>query len=303
MAAQTPPNVPNTAEAIFDLSRGRQALLSVTQPALGALLALGHLPSTRVIVLGLVAASAGYLTVFSLNDVLDVRADAAALEAGKAEVDGYDIDTVFLRHPLARGDLTRSFSVAWVVGLGALSAVCAYLLAPLCLALFAVAVALEALYCSMRSVTWLKTVISGLMVSVGGLAGWAAVAPLSAAAAPFFAFLVMWEIGGRNLPNDLADLTADSAVGLATVATVFGARVSAIATAWVAVATLISVTLLRQSLGVTLASLAFGVWTMGLPAVALVRTPTSAQAGRYFNRASLLPALAFVATLAGVLAR
>jgi len=303
VSAQDAASAPTIGEAVFDLSRGRQALLSVAQPALGALLALGHLPAPRVIVLGLLAASAGYLAVFSLNDVLDVKADEAALDAGRAEADGYDIDTVYLRHPLARGDISRSLSITWVAGLGTVGAVLAYLLAPLCLALFAGAVVLEVLYCSLRSVTWLKTVISGLMVGVGGLAGWAAVAPFTFAAVPFFLFLALWEMGGRNLPNDLADLAADRAVGLTTVATVFGARVSAIATACVAAATLIALVWLGQPLAVTLVSLGLGVWAMGLPALALLRTPTSEQAGRYFNRASLLPALAFAASLVGILAR
>jgi 4-hydroxybenzoate polyprenyltransferase len=303
VAAQEAASASTLAEAIFDLSRGRQALLSVAQPALGALLATGHLPSTRVVVLGLVAASAGFLAVFSLNDVLDVRVDSAALAAGKGEFNGYDIDAAFLRHPLARGDLSRSFSVAWVAGLGMVSAVFAYLLAPVCLALFAAAVALEVLYCSLRSVTWLKAVISGLMVGVGGLAGWAAVAPLSAAAIPFFAFLAFWEIGGRNLPNDLADLIPDTAVGLTTVATIFGAGISARATAWMTAATLVALLLLGQPLWVSAASLAFGVWAMGVPVWGLVRNPSSAQAGRYFNRASLLPALVFAVALVGVLAR
>jgi 4-hydroxybenzoate polyprenyltransferase len=303
VSSQDEASAPTIAKAVFDLSRGRQALLSVAQPALGALLAIGHLPAPRVMGLGLVAATAGYLAVFSLNDVLDVKVDEAALDAGKAEAEGYDIDTVFLRHPLARGDLSRSFSIAWVVSLGALGAVLAYLLAPVCLALFAAAVVLEVLYCSLRSVTWLKTVVSGLMVGVGGLAGWAAVAPITLAAMPFFVFLVLWEIGGRNLPNDLADLAADRAVGLTTVATVFGARASATATGFVVAGTLIVLALLGQPLVVTLVSLGLGVWAMGLPATVLARTPTSEQAGLYFNRASLLPALAFAASLVGILAR
>src|SRR5664279_1691357 len=157
------------------------------------------------------------------------------MDAGKAEAQGYDIDTVFLRHPLARGDLSRSFSIAWVASLGALGAVLAYLLAPVCLALFAAAVVLEVLYCSLRSVTWLKTVVSGLMVGVGGLAGWAAVAPITPSAITFFAFLAFWEIAGRNLPNDLADVGPDSRTGIRTVATVFGERASALAIMWGAV--------------------------------------------------------------------
>ncbi len=285
------------AEAIFDLSRGRQALLSVAQPAIGALLALGRIPSAHTVVLGLIAASTGYLAVFSLNDVLDRRVDERALREGKAEFEGYDIDTAFERHPLARGDLSFATSVAWVGSLGVVSAVCAFVLAPACLALFGLAVALEAFYCSLRSVTWTKTIISGLMVGVGGLAGWVAVAPLSARAVPFFAFLGLWEIGGRNLPNDLSDLAADSRVGIRTVATVFGPVASARATAVVAWATLVPLAFMTDSYAVALASIVLGIWALALPSLALVRSPESSQAGAFFNRASLLPALVFVPVL------
>jgi 4-hydroxybenzoate polyprenyltransferase len=299
VADETLGRVRATAAAIVDLSRTRQALLSVAQPALAAVIALQGLPSARQMALGLVAAGAGFLAVFSLNDVLDRRVDEASLPAGKGVVDGYDIDTAFVRHPLARGDLSLRISVTWVVGLGLVSAVCAYLLSPLCLALFAVAVLLEVGYCALRSVTWLKTVVSGLMVGVGGMAGWAAVARFSLAALPVFAFLALWEIGGRNLPNDLADVKSDSKVGIRTVATVFGAQVSARTTFRVALATLVALATMRQPLAVTAISLALGVWAMGLPAVELLRSPTSREAGRYFNRASLLPALVFVAALGG----
>jgi 4-hydroxybenzoate polyprenyltransferase len=294
---------PGVVRAVLDLSRARQAMLSVAQPALGALLALGHLPAPRVVALGLVAAATGFLAVFSLNDVFDMRSDVGALEVGKAEVEGYDIDTMFLRHPLARGDLSRRFSLVWVIGLGVLSAVCAYALAPLCLVALAAAVALEAVYCALRSRTWMKTAVSGLMVAVGGLAGWIAVAPLSPAALPFLSFLALWEIGGRNLPNDLSDMAADRAVGLTTVATVFGPRKSALSTAWIGAAAIAALGLTMRSPTTMLASVGLGIWAMGVPSVALVRTPTSAQAGRYFNRASLLPALVFLVALVSVSVR
>jgi 4-hydroxybenzoate polyprenyltransferase len=288
--------------AVFDLSRGRQALLSVAQPALGAVVALGALPPLRTVVLGLVAATAGYLAVFSLNDVLDRRVDARALGAGKAEAVGFDLDTAFTRHPLARGDLTFRTSVAWVGALAAVSAVCAYLLAPVCLLYFAVAIALEVVYCALRSVTWTKTIVSGFMVAVGGLAGWAAVAPMTRAALPFFAFLCLWEIAGRNLPNDLADLGPDSLTGLRTVATVFGPRVSAVATLVGAVATTAVLATIAAPLPVRVASVAAGALLMGVPAIILVGRPTSAQAGSYFNVASLLPAVVFGLALLALVA-
>ena len=102
------------ASALFDLARGRQALLSVAQPALGACIALGRLPDPRVVVVGLVAATAGYLAVFSLNDVLDPRVDELSLAAGKDAAPDDDVDTVVLRHPLAQGVLSRGVALAWV---------------------------------------------------------------------------------------------------------------------------------------------------------------------------------------------
>jgi 4-hydroxybenzoate polyprenyltransferase len=64
-----------TAAILFDFSRGRQALLSIAQPALGGLLAAGAFPRPRVVLLGLVAAAAGQLCVFAFNDLLDVGID------------------------------------------------------------------------------------------------------------------------------------------------------------------------------------------------------------------------------------
>lgn len=276
-------------------------MLSVAQPALGALLALGGLPDARTVGLGLVAATCGYLAVFSLNDVLDRRADERALPEGKAEIDGYDLDTAYLRHPLACGELPAWAGYVWVAGLAAVAAVIAWVLAPACLVLFAASVALEVVYCLLRSVTWAKTVVSGVMVGVGGLAGWVAVSPLDGRAAAFFAFLALWEVAGRNLPNDLADVEADARVGIRTVATVFGWRASAVATAAGGVATLAALAFTPLPMPAKAASLGFGAWAMAFPAARLAARPSPRLAGEYFNRASLLPALVFLPALAAAL--
>lgn len=305
-AAVTDNRSPGTLlAAIVDLSRTRQALLSVAQPALGAVLALGRLPDTRTMLLGLVAATCGYLAVFSLNDVLDRRVDARALAAGKADFEGFDLDTAFVRHPLARGDISYRLALAWVATLALVSGVCAYLLSPICLVLFAAAVTLEVVYCMLRGVTWAKTFVSGAMVGVGGLAGWAAVAPIGARALPFFVFLAVWEIAGRNLPNDLADLPADSRTGIKTVATVLGPRVSANAIIVGTFGIAVSVTLLRMPLSATASCIGVALWLMAAPTWNLVREPASDKAAAYFNRASLLPAimLPIVILTTGALAR
>lgn len=91
---QAPSHVLRTGyfSLLFDLSRGKQALLSVSQPVLGAILALGQMPDARIMIIGLVAAVTGYFAVFSLNDVLDYKIDREALKVGKAEVADGDID-------------------------------------------------------------------------------------------------------------------------------------------------------------------------------------------------------------------
>lgn len=286
--------------ALVDLSRARQALLSVAQPALGAVLAAGGLPDRRTMVLGLIAATTGFLAVFSLNDVFDRRVDARALAAGKAEFEGHDLDTAFMRHPLARGGLSLRQAALWVALLGACSAIASALLNPVCLLLLAIAVALEGVYCALRSVTWAKTFISGVMVAVGGLAGWVAVRPPDAGAMAFLVFLVVWEIAGRNLPNDLADVGADSRTSLTTVATVFGGGVSARAVAAGSTLAVLALGLLPMPKAASVAAVAVGVWIMAVPATRLVANPVSAEAGRYFNRASLLPALVLPIAIAAL---
>jgi len=253
------------------------------------------MPGARVVAIGLVAAWAGFFAVFSLNDVLDRRVDAAALRAGKAEVDGYDLDAAFLRHPLAQGALSLRLSLVWVAGLVLVAAAGAWLLGPQCLGLFAVAVALEVVYCGLRSVTWAKTIVSGVMVGCGGLAGWAAVAPLHWSALPVFVFLALWEIGCRNLANDLADLGPDRAVGIRTVATTFGPAVATRANLAVATAVLLTVPFLGLSGWGLAAALASGAFLVAWPAVRLYRDPSSARAGWYFNVASLYPVAVLLA--------
>jgi 4-hydroxybenzoate polyprenyltransferase len=284
------------AAAVFDMSRGRQALLSIAQPVLCVLIALGRLPGVRVAVLGTIAALAGELAVYSLNDVLDYRADAESLKAGKGDVQGFDIDTAFERHPIAHGHVSLSLGIAWVTFLCAVFSVSAWLLSPLCLLFFGVAVGLQVVYCLLRRVTWTKTIISGVMVGIGSLAGWVAVAPLSARALWPFLFLAAWETD-RNLTNDLADIESDSRVGLATVAHLFGPRTSARAVFGVMVATVVFAGLLPMPWPARALAVAGAVWSMIWPAWRLLRRPTPALAAAHFNHVSVYPVIVVVALL------
>ena len=95
------------AAAMFDMSRGRQALLSVAQPVLCVLIALGRLPGARVALLGTVAALAGELAVYSLNEtgmflveaLCEGAPDADALAARL--VDAFEVDETTARADVA----------------------------------------------------------------------------------------------------------------------------------------------------------------------------------------------------------
>ena len=281
----------------YDLARGKHTFLSLSQPAMGAILAIGGLPSARVMTLGLAAAASGYFAVYSLNDILDHRVDRMSLEFGKAERDESDIGVAVRKHPLAWGDLTLAASVAWVASLALLAAVIAYVLSPACLAAFAGCIALEVTYCALRQVTWTKTFISGAMVSLGALAGWVAVAPLDSRAVYLFFFLMLWEIYGRNFSNDLADAASDASVGIKTVATTFGNETSAYSILLGATATILFPLVMPLPWLSKLIALAIGIPSMLLPAIGLAREPTSERSGAYFNKASYYPTLFLVALL------
>ena len=291
---------PGLAAAIFDFSRGKQAVLTIAQPALGAVLALGGLPSWRVVAIGLPAAAAASFVLYALNDLLDFKIDARSLAVGKSAVPAHDIDTAFVRHPLAHGVLSLRASIAWVAGLALVAVVGTALLNPLALLFFAAAAATQVVYCALRSVTYWKTVLSGIMVGFGGLAGWTAVAPLRWSALSLFLFLAFWEIGGRNIVNDLSDLESDARVGIRTVASVRGESAAVRAAAAVAAACLAATALLPMSLASVALALAFGAWSLAWPAARLLRRPTPAQAASYFNHASLYPDLVLLAALLGL---
>jgi 4-hydroxybenzoate polyprenyltransferase len=285
----------------LDLARGRSALLSVSEPILGAMLATGTIPSLRVCLLGLVAALAGYFCVYSLNDLLDLRADREEIRLSKPDPLAWQpevthMDIMTLRHPVAAGALPLWAAVTWVSVLGVIGLTAAYLLRPLCAWLFIACALLEILYCSLRRRTWLKVVPAATMVAVGGLAGWFAVGQATWGALAFFFLLFAWE-AGRNLTNDLADVVHDRLVGITTLASVRGPEVAARLIMADAVA-IVAIALAQPSPWVVRALLAaVAIATMTVPALILIRDPTEPAAQRYFNRLTFFPPLAAACTI------
>ncbi len=292
--------------ALLGFSRFLQATLSVAQPFCAALVALQGFPTPDRLLLGLSAAWAGFLAVFALNDFLDEGLDRRRF-AHLRGYDDFDIDSAMVRHPLAQGQLTRTLGVLWIGGLGLYALVAAYLLQPRAAFLFLLAALLEVAYCKLARITPLKTVPSGAMVGVGALAGWAA---MSAAVRPLemgllFLWMFAWEIGGRNIVNDFADVEEDARLGVRTVPLVYGPRAAARLVFVCLLCTVLAAAGLGLAAGLhplsyLLPSGLAGVYLLVWPGIRLLRQPTPQQSLALFNRASFYPPAVLVALIASL---
>ncbi|WP_228080603.1 UbiA family prenyltransferase [Streptomyces profundus] len=294
--------------ALYGFSRGTQATLSVAQPLLGLLLA-GGLPPGRLLLCAL-ASFAAFFAVFAVNDLIDARIDQQRF-AHLRDYDGFDIDSAGVRHPLAQGRLSLAMAASWVASLGAAALVLAALISWVCVVLFVAAALLEALYCKLARVTPYKALLTGVMVALGGCVGWFAVT--NAIDQPvlwlFAIWLAAWEIGGRNIVNDLADVEEDIHLGVRTIPVVYGQRVSVVlAFGALLVAFLASVGMMVCAfpafglLGVAGTVLAGG-YALVTPGFRLLRDPHPRTALAVFNRASLYPVVLLLMALVGLAVR
>jgi 4-hydroxybenzoate polyprenyltransferase len=292
---------------LYGFSRGAQSTLSVAQPLVAVFVVTDHPPVARFLAVA-AAALAGFLAVFAANDVLDRQLDGRRF-SNERDYDGFDIDSVGARHPMARGELSYVAAVAWVVVLGLVAALVTAWLSPVCLCLFLLAVLLEVAYCRLATVTALKCVLSGIMVAVGACVGaFAMPGPVEwLPLALMCVWMAAWEIGGRNIPNDMVDVAEDVHLGIRTLPVVRGRRPAARYTLLfllVGGAAAIGLAVARFPsygvVGVTATVLATGVLLVA-PGIGLLRAPCPDAAMRVFNRASFHPVAvlaAFVLALA-----
>lgn len=279
---------------LLGFSRVLQATLSVTQPFFVALVALHGFPSPDRLILGLSAAWAGFLAVFALNDLLDLEVDRARFRHLR-EYDSFDIDSAMSRHPLAQRQISFPLGLVWIGGLAAYALAAAYLLSPVAAALFVTAGALEVLYCKLARVTALKFLVNGVMVGVGALAGWVAMSDhvRLGEMAVIFAWMFAWEIGGRNITNDFADVEEDVRLGIKTVPVVYGPQIATQLIVWFLVATNVFALglypLSNPGVVYLVGAAAAGFYLLLWPGLRLLRSPRPQAAMALFNRASLYP--------------
>lgn len=284
------------------LSRTPHGVLDLATPALGALLWLGAFPNPRVMALGLIAAFSGYTAVYALNDLIDVKTDRAKIQMGGFQDSDRYLDAVMVRHPVAQGALSFKEGLSWVLFWAILAVTSAYLLNPVCLLIFLAGCALEVLYCLMLKVSHLRTIISGVVKTIGGIAAVYAVDanPSLLFVILLFLWLFFWEIGGQNIPADWTDMEEDRKVGAKTILVRFGpdrANVIILGSLIMAVALnilLFGLTPAGFQLPYLAASLFVGVYLLLIPAYRLYKTKERIYALALFNKASYYPLALFI---------
>jgi 4-hydroxybenzoate polyprenyltransferase len=267
-------------------------------PAFAALLWLGHFPPLGTILIGLLTTFAGYTAVYALNDVVDYRVDKEKIAAGGLAGASCDIDGVIVRHPMAQGLLSFHEGLAWAVGWAAVALAGAFALNPVCVGIFVGACTLEALYCRLWRVSPYRTLVSGAVKTSGALAAVFAVDPHPSAAflVALFLALFFWEIGGQNIPNDLADMEEDRRLQARTLAVHCGfERAVIIVEAALAAAVVLNVIVFLLSriphrAFFALLALAATCCLLIWPGVRLFHVRERSMALELFNRASYYPA-------------
>jgi len=272
-------------------------LLDLATPGLAALLWLHAFPPPAVLALGLITAFAGYTAVYALNDVVDYRVDRELLRSSILPESKADLDSFFMRHPLAQGVLSYKEGIFWTLGWASLALAGSFLLNPVCILIFLAASLLESVYCFLLKITWLRSVISGIVKTSGPLAAVFAVSPDPSV--PFlitlFLWLFFWEIGGQNVPNDWTDLETDRKLDARTIPVRFGVQGSLLIILFSLLAALVmSLAMFRAAPGALNISYLAGALLAGfyfliLPGYRLYRIRDPREAALLFNRASYYP--------------
>ena len=293
------------------LSRIPHVLLDMAAPVFGALLALGGFPSVWVMVLGIITAFAGYTAVYALNDVIDYRTDVEKVSAG-----GYDdseayLDGVMIRHPMAKGVISMSQGVLWVVLWSIPALIGAYLLNPVCVWIFLGGIGLEIVYCRLWQVTPFRTIVNGAVKTCGPVAAVFAVKPDPSPAfiTILFLWIVFWEIGGQNIPADWTDIEEDRHFQAQTIPVKLGVERAGIIALCALILTLpLNVILffispLTPNPYCFLAIVACNLYFLLMPALALYESKHRRQAMALFNKASYYPVAILVVVLIHFLIR
>jgi 4-hydroxybenzoate polyprenyltransferase len=296
---------PEQLKLFLALSRTPHLLIDLTTPMAAALLCIGRFPPLSTIILGLITVFAGYACIYALNDVTDYELDRKRMGDLPREEACFDLDCIFVRHPLAQGFITFTGGIVWTALWGFIALVGAALLHPVCAVIFIVGALLEMIYCKFYKYSQWKILIAATVKNLGSLAAIYAVNPDPPLEFIIIVFIwvAFWEVGGQNIPNDLVDMEEDRRLGGKTIPVVYGANLSVL----IILVTLVASFVLGIGL-VFLSPLAFkAVYTVGsiisgllflvLPLKRFLAGKDTSKAMNLFNQASLYPVGILVTTV------
>ncbi len=279
----------------FALSRTTHGVLDIAAPGFCALLWLGGLPQWHVILLSLVTAFAAYTAIYALNDLVGIPVDREKFAGGINA--GYSVEASELRYPLAQNALSARDGLLWFSGWFAVAVVGSYLLNPAIVFILIGAAILEVLYCLLFKVTYLRTLVSGLVKSCGPMAAVFVVDPTPSPSflMLIFAWMFFWEIGGQNIPADWNDTVEDKRVNAKTIPIHFGTKsaglIVVIALGLTVITGLLLSVISPVDLGLPylLASAIVGFILLLKPAYQLYHLQEGRQAATLFDNASYYP--------------
>ncbi len=292
------------------LSRTPHGLLDMTTPAFAALLCLGHFPALWVTCVGIITAFAGYTAVYALNDVVDYRVDQERLKQDvySSRNASVDIDAALMRHPMAQGIISFGKGLCWALSWAAIALIGAYILNPFCIVFFLAGCVLETVYCLLFKISPMRTLVNGIVKTLGSVAAVYAVNPQPSFVylLALFSTLFLWEIGGQNIPNDCGDVEEDTRLNARTMPIRFGTDLSAY-TIMVTLAGAFALSFVLLSLSPAAFDFPFyavlavaGIWLLILPALRFYKSGESPDAMKLFNRASWFPPALFLITVAEI---
>ena len=201
----------------FALSRTTHGILDIATPSFVALLWLGKFPEWQVILLSVFTAFAAYTATYALNDLVGITVDREKFSGGINP--GYSVEASNLRYPLAQNALSYRSGLLWFVIWFVLALIGSYLLNPAVVVILVAATILEVVYCLLHKVTYLRTLVSGLVKSSGPIAAIYVVDthPAFPLQLLVLAWVFFWEIGGQNVPADWNDTVEDKRVNAKTI--------------------------------------------------------------------------------------
>ncbi len=278
------------------LSRTSHGVLDMACPAFCALLWLGAFPEWWRVALSLLTAFGAYTAIYALNDLLGIKCDKEKF-AGSQVNAGYSVEASPQRHPLAQGLLSVKSGLIWAAAWYIVALAGSYILNPVIVFVLLAATLLEVVYCVLQNVTYLRTVISGLVKTCGPVA-----AVLVVDENPSLAWLLLlaswvffWEIGGQNIPSDWNYTAEDQRAGGKSVPICFGLR-----TAGIIVLVMLALSLIASGFLPRLSPAPLGIVYLALslfcgyllllrPGFALYKSLEPRLAAHLFDRASYYP--------------